>query len=139
MNYSSSNIYSYGSYANAYFYSEGTYSVSVRANNTCGWSSWSYLQPIWAYYYSPSPAFPTPASDVLNIELVQTEDAKANGKNLTYDVRLYDGYGNLLLQEFSKGGTVEFNVSKLPVGIYYLHIYDGVNEKPAIHQIMVEH
>jgi hypothetical protein len=33
---------------------------------------------------------------------------------------------------------VQFNVSNLPVGIYYLHVYDGVNSKPEIHKIVVE-
>ena len=32
-----------------------------------------------------------------------------------------------------------FNVSALPNGVYYLHIYDGVNNTPEIQQIMVEH
>jgi hypothetical protein len=30
-------------------------------------------------------------------------------------------------------------VANLPNGIYYLHIYDGVNAKPEMRQIVVEH
>ena len=30
------------------------------------------------------------------------------------------------------------NLSTLPVGIYYLHIYDGISSTPEIQQIMVE-
>ena len=33
----------------------------------------------------------------------------------------------------------QFNVSNLPNGIYYLHVYDDVNSNPEIQQIMVEH
>jgi hypothetical protein len=57
----------------------------------------------------------------------------------TYDIRLYDGMGNLLRNSQTKGGTIQFNVSALPDGIYYLHIYDGVNVKPEMQQIVVEH
>ncbi|MCL1937015.1 MAG: T9SS type A sorting domain-containing protein, partial [Candidatus Azobacteroides sp.] len=55
------------------------------------------------------------------------------------DIRLYDGLGNLLRQATATGGKIEFNVANLPNGIYYLHIYDGVNEKPEMRQIVVQH
>jgi len=55
-----------------------------------------------------------------------------------FDVRLFDGFGNLVRQTATKGGSVQFNVSNLPVGIYYLHVYDGVSDKPEIYQIIVE-
>ena len=81
--------------------------------------------------------YPNPVDDVLNIELDAPDDnARAQ---ITYDVRLYDGQGNMVRQQKAKGGTVEFNVSNLPNGIYYLHIYDGVSDKPEIHQIIVQH
>ena len=47
--------------------------------------------------------------------------------------------GNLLLQQKARGGTIEFNVSNLPNGIYYLHIYDDAGSAPVMQQIMVEH
>ena len=137
INNSTSNIYSYGTWASANFYYEATYSVSAQAANSCGTGVLAYLQPIWAYYYSPSPPYPNPTSDVINIEVGQND--KSKGQTNTYDIRLLDIQGNLLRQTFTKGGTVEFNVSNLPDGVYYLHIYDGVSEKPEIHQIMVEH
>ena len=31
-------------------------------------------------------------------------------------------------------GTVEFNMSDLSYGIYYLHVYDGVNKTPVMQQ-----
>jgi hypothetical protein len=73
------------------------------------------------------------------IETGATADTKAQGANLTYDVRLYDGQGNLLRNATNKGGTVQFNVSALPDGIYYLHIYDGINSTPEMQQIVVQH
>ena len=72
------------------------------------------------------------------MDLSKTEYA-ASRTAITYDVRLYDGQGNLLRQSNAQGGIVEFNVASLPDGLYYLHIYDGVSPKPEIHQIMIEH
>ena len=45
-----------------------------------------------------------------------------------YDIRLYNGYGTQLLQSTAKKGEkIQFNVSSLPNGTYYLNIYDGIN------------
>ena len=60
-------------------------------------------------------------------------------QDAAYDIRLYDSLGNLLRQATATGGKIEFNVTNLPNGIYYLHIYDGVNEKPEMRQIVVQH
>ena len=139
LNNSTNYVSNYGYYSIIYYTYEGSFSVSSRGTNSCGDGAWVYLQPITIYSYSPSPAFPNPASDVLNIEVGQTDAAKANGKDYTYDVRLYDEQGNLLRQTTTKSGTVQFNVSNLPVGIYFLHTYDGVNSKPEIQQILVDH
>ena len=85
--------------------------------------------------------YPNPVSDILTIEI----DAGAAQSllpvkaSLSFDVRLYDEQGNLLRQAKTRGGTVEFNVSVFPDGIYYLHVYDGVNSAPVMLQIMLEH
>jgi hypothetical protein len=59
-------------------------------------------------------------------------------KEPSFDVRLYDHQGNLLRQATIKGGRVEWNVANLPAGVYYLHVYDGVNEKPEVRQVVIE-
>jgi hypothetical protein len=78
-------------------------------------------------------AYPNPTGSVLNVEI----DREAIFQ--TYDIRLYNGQGNLLRQAASQGEKVEFNVGSLPNGIYYLHVYDGINEKPEKRQIVVQH
>ena len=90
--------------------------------------------------------YPNSADDILNIDIdvdaaTQALPPTVASKNtgLTFDVRLYDGQGNLLRQAATKGARVEFNVAGLPNGIYYLYIYDGVSDKPEIQQIVVEH
>jgi len=126
----------FGYYAGVSFYTpDSYYQVTCQAKNSCGTGS-GVSKNVWVYQYSPSPAYPNPVSDVLNIDL---SDSKTQGSNFTFDVRLYDGQGNLLRQTSTKGGTVEFNVSNLPDGTYYLHIYDGVSSTPEMKQIFVEH
>ena len=44
---------------------------------------------------------------------------------------------NLLRQTTTKGGTVQFNVMDLHNGVNYLHVYDGVNDKPEIQQVII--
>ncbi len=97
---------------------------------------------------SSSLVYPNPVSDVLNVDLELATssgalESVANGVQLkqesTYDVRLYDRQGNLLRHAIAKGGNVEFNVQSLSNGVYFLHIYDGISEKPKMQQIVVEH
>lgn len=131
--------------------------VTLKATTCCGVSNtiiyskyFSISSSNCGMDWSPYLAYPNPASNILNVEidqeavskaeaLDQTTDAKQIKKETTYDVRLYDGQGNLLRQKKTKGGKLEFNVASLTNGIYYLHIYDGVNEKPDMRQIVVEH
>jgi len=105
--------------------------------------------------------YPNPASDILNIDINQsataqvqsmqqvqaqtmqqsTVDAKSQSLNtdITYDIRLYNVHGHLLRQTKTKDRHAQLNVSHLHNGIYYLHIYDGVSDKPEIQQIIVKH
>jgi len=126
--------------------------ITAQANNSCG--STSTYQSLTINWPSPSPSpspftiYPNPTIGALNIEIDQQSVVQKYTLNQTYtnskidptfDVRLYDGLGNLLRQILTKGGTVQFNVSNLLDGLYYLHIYDGISSKPEMQQIVVEH
>jgi len=92
-------------------------------------------------YYT---VYPNPTSDHLYIEIdaaahLQDLQSKSARSVPVYDVRLYNGQGTLLRQQKTKGGTVHFNVTHLLYGIYYLHIYDGISDKPVIKHILVDH
>ena len=93
-------------------------------------------------------AYPNPAGNILYIEIdalkaIQSMQSNISNRNtqsdLVFDIRLYDGQGNLLRQTTVKDGKTEFNINNLPNGIYYLHVHDGVNDKPELRQILVEH
>jgi hypothetical protein len=122
---------------------EGRYLLYGRVSNACGTDE--YELELLPTSYSPVSAYPNPATSVLNIEIDLTlakapGQAKAASRQApAYDIRLYDGQGNLLRQQKTGSGTVQFNVSNLTNGIYYLHVYDGVSAKPDMQQIVVEH
>ena len=127
-----------------------SFNLYLVAINACGegFASKSIYSAGYGSYIS---SYPNPASDILQIEFDQqgiaqakalqqtTTDAKSIKTDPTYDIRLYDGQGNMLRQQFTKGGNVQFNVASLANGVYYLHIYDGTDNKPEMRQIVVQH
>ena len=158
-----------GNEASITFKQAGGSTVYVEVRNLCGTTSKSLSVSVQNSSGGPGGCFkcyeevpivwslpyPNPASGILNIDInlqaytqVQ-EEAQAMQQSLTsakalitkpsFDLRLYDGQGNLLRQATTKGSSVRFNVSTLPNGIYYLHIYDGVSDKPVMQQIIIEH
>ena len=134
----SNDYYALPDYNNFYvdWRNPGNYNIWVTADNNCGTSD-PISFPIQVSYCSPapSPAYPNPVNNVLNIKL---EEPLINA-NTTYDVRLYNGQGNQVRQQNFKGGIVQLNVSNLPNGFYYLHILDGLNNKSSVHTIIVKH
>lgn len=132
------------------FYEPATYDLNISASNSCS-SDWGQKFLYVTRSGSPYSYYPNPVSDILNIEIDAQAvlNAQSQQPNLSsgtplkidplFDIRIYDGQGNLLRQTFSKGGLVQFNVSSLPDGIYYLHIYDGLGNNSFMAQIVVEH
>ena len=115
--------------------------VFIRARTVCGWGP--FTDPIMVDVDfsrgggSIGIVYPNPVSDVLYIE-IESSFSSVSKSATPYDVRLYDGLGNLLRQTATNGGTVQFNVSNLPEGVYFIHVYDGVSSTPEIHQVVVE-
>jgi len=92
-------------------------------------------------------AYPNPTSSILTIEIDEVMAAqiraqsnfKTNAATPNFDVRLYDASGVLVRNTQTKGGKVTFDVSALPNGFYYLHVYDGVIPSPEVLKIVVNH
>jgi len=84
-------------------------------------------------------AFPNPVSNVLTIDLTQaTTNAFENQttSEAVFNVRLFNAHGMIVRQQRTKAATIQFDVSNLPEGTYYLHIeHNGEIEK---HQIIVQ-
>ena len=87
---------------------------------------------------SPSNVYPNPTKDIFTIE-IDDQSTQRQAKSPTYDIRLYDGMGNPVRQTTTKSNSAQFNVLNLPNGIYYLHIYDGINPTPEVQQVVVQH
>ena len=143
-------ISSYGNYADVYFYESDAFRLQLSICNVCGCDTISKV--IQAYVYSPSspPAYPNPVSDILNIEIDQQmiDNAKAKhqiaiGAKYTrepvFEFHLYNELGSQVRYAIAKSGIVQFNVSNLPNGLYYLHINDGLNNTPDKQIIWVKH
>jgi len=88
---------------------------------------------IMAFYY------PNPVDDVLTINLAQ-QKAEALGIHATseiiFDIRLLDRMGTVVRQQRTQANTIQFDVSNLPEGMYYLHI--ELNGKIQKHQITIK-
>jgi len=150
-----SNYYTYYAYNGSLdicFFQEASYDFYVAASNACGCGI-GHLY-VYAYYKQNYNFYPNPASSVLNIDIdqetvekrAQAQAIQQNTANIksvktepVYDIRLYNHHGHLLRHATSHGSRVQLNVAHLHNGIYYLHIYNGISEKPEIHQIMVKH
>ena len=87
-------------------------------------------------------AYPNPVDNILTVDIdafAAANPALSSSARITYDIRLYDGQGNMLRQQRAGSGTVQIDVSTLPNGMYYLRIYDGVNATPFVTTIIVQH
>jgi hypothetical protein len=76
----------------------------------------------------------------LKTRVLQTETSATKAEILQKrEAKLYNQSGSQVRSMTFTGDKTQLNVSDLPAGIYYLHIYDGVNDKPEIRQIIVQH
>ena len=116
----------------------GFFDLIVSATNDCGEGtpSWNMI-----YYFGRNDgmresarAQSRPISGTFHVLLSYEADARIQN---TYDVRIYDSVGNRVRQVIAEDGRVEFDLSDLPDGTYYLHICDGVEES-MIQPIVVE-
>jgi len=121
------------------FSQEGYYDIRSEINTSCG-TQVSYLR----VYAKPSKGvvsgifYPNPVDDILYVDLDKIENIQ-NNTSINYDIRLYDGLGNVLRQASAKNGIVQFNVSKLIDGIYFLHINNGVSQTHDVHKVIIQH
>jgi hypothetical protein len=76
--------------------------------------------------------YPNPASDILYVD-------SENKTSASYNIRLYNSQGKMCRQAKATGGIVEFSVSNLPNGVYFLNIYDESVSKSETHKIIIKH
>ena len=88
---------------------------------------------------SPIKPYPNSASDILNIEIELYKNVRDLNTDPTYNIRLYDEQGNPVRNTTTRSAKMQFNVGNLPNGIYSLHVYDEINSKPEVQQVIVQH
>ena len=134
-------LYSSGNKAYFYVPYPGYFEDYIWCTVTIGGVNYDMNKKVYISCNSPSlsSAHPNPVKDILTVEIDQTQTAQRQATAPTYDIRLYNGLGNLLRQTTTKSSSVQFNVSNLPNGTYYLYIYNGVSDTPVVHQIVVQH
>ena len=120
------------------FGSTGTKLIRIRAQNACGWSDWTD----WAAFtvnVSGSGKFnyvyyPNPAKNIINVAYTDNGLERATTESRTFSVKLYDGYGKVLIDSQSKDGAIlKLDVQNITNGTYYLHLTnDGKTEKKQV-------
>jgi hypothetical protein len=95
--------------------------------------------------YLPCPyfsfAYPNPTNDILHVDLSQLGiPSSQKAQNVTHTVYLYDASGNLKQSKtVNDEAMVEFNISGLISGLYYVHVHNNVTRETKIERIVVEH
>lgn len=90
-------------------------------------------------------AYLNSASQTLYVDFSSIREQPAQAFSSTavqqkhYDVRLFNQQGILIRTVQSAGEQISLDVSGLPGGNYFLHIYDGKGEKPVVQQVIVSH
>lgn len=121
----------------------GETSVSVRVQNTCGWSSW-YEFPLEVIQNSSLlnkqaninifKIYPNPSTDIVNIDLKDQKNQPE--KNTTISGELFDMMGQSKSKVEINNNRATFSVKGLSKGIYVLKIY--INDQVENHQIAIE-
>ena len=145
--YSNVSLTSMNNYAIVYFTQPGGYTLYAQIKTNCGTSTVN--NGIYNFVVTRSSpgnpvVFPNPASDILKIDIdafisSQPQSGQFQQKPTAYDIRLYDSNGYMYEQTKAKSGIVEFRVSNLSDGIYYVHIIDGVSAKPETYPVIIKH
>jgi subtilisin family serine protease len=139
------------------FIATGLHTTTASITNACGTSSVQTAIHVSGSFELPSclicgPGFicrcliiggifsPNPVNDVLTIDLTLVKipdsyDAQSSSKTI-FDARLLNAQGVIVRQQQTQASSIQFDVSNLPEGTYYLHIeHNGKIEK---HQIIVQ-
>jgi hypothetical protein len=124
----------------------------MRAHTACGWTIFTSTVVLYGSYYK-STAYPNPATGgIVNLKIevnqetyeemrrqAQTENRTTLSPEPIFTVRLYNDRGMLASEKRSvREGVTTFDTSNWPSGIYYLHIYNEIDEKPEVLTIIVK-
>lgn len=90
-------------------------------------------------------AYPSPANQTLYVDFSSIEELQeqtfrsATIQQKYYDVRLFNTQGSLVRSVQSAGEQISLDVSGLPGGNYFLHVYKNGTTEPQVHKIIIRH
>ena len=131
-----------GPYGDYWTIPAGNYNVEVRAVTQCGHIIGT--NTIYAAGSYSSSASPNPANNTLNVNIEELENGGISTLSSTsgqvyYDIRLYNMQGSLLRSLRVANGQTSIDVSGLPNGNYFLHVYKNGTNEPQVHKVIVSH
>ena len=121
---------------------QGNYTIQCRVVTQCG-----HLMATTTITGSHSSISPNPVNHTLYInlpvltetEIGQVGSTQQVGVSNSYELRLFDSQGSLVRSLHVMGPQTTLNVSSLPTGIYFLHIYKPGVSYPEVHKVVVSH
>ena len=124
------------------FFNTGFFTINVTATNACGEGLQQWLSFLIFGFSGRGDGMQTYATTHIQTRPISSAfhvlfDYEEGARMHTYNVRIYDSSGNRVRQAISESESIEFDLSNLPDGTYYLHICNGIDE-PVIQPIVVK-
>jgi subtilisin family serine protease len=128
-------------------HSEVTGYLDIRLESPCGIGNRAFRIFLQVSPFIPFAGFNTSVSSDRGALIVEVGARGTDGNispdssrefSSTYDIRLYSKRGDLLKQQITRSSTIEFDIAELPDGVYFIHLYDGINTGPHIRSIVIE-
>ena len=140
-------LYNYSNYLDVYFNHNATYQVILNACNVCGCGPQETKDVYASPGRSPSPfsIYPNPVDKILSVDIDQQvilAKYAAAGKTAitpTCEISLFSLMGVQVYKTATNGNKVQIDVSNLPDGNYFVHLFDGISAFPEVMQIIVKH
>jgi hypothetical protein len=125
-NPSSYSNYVYSNYSDIIYWEPDFYSISVRAENTCGTTDWIYTSTS-INSGGEYMVFPNPATDIITITYNNSTKKLLEPDNTqtTFKVNIFDMYGKIYYSGVKSGVNFTIPISNLRQGQYYIRISEG--------------
>jgi hypothetical protein len=124
--------------------------LRVRAHNTCGWSNYQIVNTIGiSFDVTPNLNQETGTLNIeiaIDKELYAAKKAQLQSANTTkefnaepvFNIKLYNDKEIVQRSKDSVKEVTSLDVSALPEGLYYLHVYSEVDKNPDIREIYIK-
>ena len=125
--------------------------LGIRMCNPCGCTEWEGVTALSPCSYYSIQAGPNPVGSSLTVSIEVDEAVYARQRPGSssvlravepvpmFELKLFSNSGFLVRQTSSAAGVVSIDVSTLPNGFYFLHVYGNDKTTPRVAKIVVKH